>query len=400
MSVNPRRAARVQAAALLAGLFAMLVGPRRALAQLPSRNVAIRIAVVDSAGHPLQGVDLALTRGLKEVVARGESDARGARTLTAPRIGGAIQVTARRLGFAPASAFVSPADRATIDVRLVLHAAAQTLAPVAVTAREDILRRRNHLGADDIADSPRPILDGLDAITKLRPDMVDPPENSPADPCGLFNLWVNGRRVPLPSDSMPLDDPMIASRMKSLSPAPLKWVAFALSEIKPEHIEEVTYKGCNDKSIEGVAARNAAFVVLKPGIGYDWAKGSFVIGDNDNTAAGQIARRERDRAEHPPAPATAADLPTATLPAYRHRVLGLYDQRTGDPIVGAAVVDSVTGTTAVTTATGTVSLVFLPEGTSAIRIQKPGYESLRLDVRISPSDTTPLTLTLGAAKPH
>src|SRR6185437_6385319 len=208
-----------------------------------------------------------------------------------------------------------------VDVRLVLHAAAQTLAPVAITAREDILRKRNHLDGDDIVNSPRPILDGLDAITKLRPDMVDPPENSPADPCGLFNLWVNGRRVPLPSDSMPVDDPMLSSRLKSLTPAPLKWVAYALSQIKPEHIEEVTYKGCNDKSMEGVAARNAAFVVLKSGIGYDWAKGSFVVGVNDNTAAGQIAKREHDRADHPPGPA---------LPSYRHRLLGLYDQRTGD----------------------------------------------------------------------
>ena len=376
---------------LFAVLLASFVAAQCALAQQPSRNVVIRIAVVDSAGRPIPGADLTLTRGLKQVVARGQSDPRGQRTLTAPRIGGPIQVSARRLGFAPASAFISPADQAAVDVRLVLHAAAQTLAPVAITAREDILRKRNHLGADDIADSPRPILDGLDAITKLRPDMVDPPENSPADPCGLFNLWVHGRRVMLPSDSVPIGDAMISSRLKTLTPAPRKWVAFALSQIKPEHIEEVTYKGCNDKSMEGVATRNAAFVVLKQGIGYDWSKGSFVIGDDDNTAAGQIARRERDRTEHPAA---------AVLPAYRHRLLGLYDQRTGDPIAGAAVVDSVTGTTALTTATGTVSLVFLPEGKSTIRIQKPGYESLHLDVRISPSDTTPLTLTLGAAKPR
>jgi carboxypeptidase family protein len=385
------RAARVNAVAPLAVLFAVLFAPRSGVAQQPSRNVAVRIEVVDTAGHPIQGAEVALIRGLKLVVARGESDARGERTLTAPRVGAPIQVSARRLGFAPASAFVSASDQATVDVHLVLHAAAQTLAPVAVTAREDILRKRNHLGADDIANSARPILDGLDAITKLRPDMIDPPENSPADPCGLFYLWVNGRRVPLPSDSMPLEDGMVSSRLKTLTPAPLKWVALALAQIKPEHIEEVTYKGCNDKSMEGVATRNAAFVVLKPGIGYDWVNGSFVIGENDHTAAGQIARRERDRADHPPA---------AALPSYRHRLLGLYDQRTGDPIAGAAVVDSASGTTALTTATGTVSLVFLPDGMSAIRIQKPGYEPLRLDVRISPSDTTPLTLTLGAAKPR
>ena len=378
--------ARTVQACVVAG-FSVLLGAFSAAAQQPPRNVAVVIEVVDSAGRPVDGAELTLTRGLKQVVAHGQSDSRGQRTLTAPRLGEPIQVTARKIGFAPASAFVRPAGQPTIDVRLVVYRAVQTLAPVAVTAREDILRKRNHLDADDILNSPRPILDGLDAITKLRPDIVDPPESSPADPCGLFNLWVNGRRVPLPPDSMPVDDAMISSRLATLTPAPRKWVAVALSQIKPEHIEEVTYKGCNDTSMEGVGARNAAFIVLKPGVGYDWSKGSFVVGDDD-TAAGSIARRERERAKQSP----------RALPSFRNRLLGLYDERTGEPISGAAIVDSLTGTTAVTTATGTVTLLFLPEGTSTIRVEKAGYAPLRLDVRISPADTLPLTLTLAASK--
>jgi hypothetical protein len=201
--------------------------------------------------------------------------------------------------------------------------------------------------------------------------------------------------VLLPPDSQPIGDEMISSRLKTLTPAPRKWVAVALSQIQPEHIEEVTYKGCNDNSMEGVGARNAAFVVLKPGVGYDWSKGSFVIGDDD-TAAGRVARRERERAEQPHAAAPSGA--PQTVPSYRNRLLGLYDERTGEPISGAAIVDSLTGTTALTTATGTVTLVFLPEGTSTIRIEKPGYAPLRLDVRISPVDTLPLTLTLAASK--
>ena len=48
-----------------------------------------------------------------------------------------------------------------------------------------------------------------------------------------------------------------------------------------------------------------------------------------------------------------------------------------------------------TTATGTVSLVFLPEGRSPVRITKDGYEDLSIAVEISAETTTPLTLTMA-----
>jgi hypothetical protein len=386
-----------RAAVVATVLAALALTPAAARGQQPSRTVTVRVRVVDTAGNALQGAEITLSRGLKQVVAHGQSDTRGQRALAAPRVGEPIQVTARKLGYAPANQFVSPDDDTAIDVRLVMHVVVQTLAPVAVTARESILRKRNHLDSDDIENSPRPIFDGLDAITKLRPDIVDPPENSPADPCGLFYLWVNGRRIFLPSDSERLDDPMMESRLKALAPAPPKWIGFALSKIKPEHIEEVTYKGCNDTSMEGVAGRNAAFIVLKPGIGYDWQTGTFVIA-GDKTAAGRVARRERERADSTRAAEHAAPAATPPLPGYRHRLLGLYDESTGDPIAGAAVADTATGTTALTTATGTISLVFLPEGRSTIRIQKQGYASLVIGVDISPADTVPLTLVLGKTR--
>jgi hypothetical protein len=271
----------------------------------------------------------------------------------------------------------------------VLREIAQSLAPVAVTAREDALRRRNHLDADDIANAHRPILDGLDVVTRLRPDMIDPAESTPMDPCGLFYLWVNGRRVPLPADSTPLDDAMIGSRLRTLTPKPGPWVAYALAQIKPEHIEEITYKGCYDRSMDGAAQRNAAFIVLKSGIGYDWTRGSYVI-DDDKTAAGRIQRIERQR----------ADSIGHAVARYRLRLLGVYDGSTGDPLAGASVTDTVSRTTARTTGTGTVSLAFLPDGISTLRIQKPGYTPVLVDVRISPADTVPLTLILAPTKPH
>jgi hypothetical protein len=91
-----------------------------------------------------------------------------------------------------------------------------------------------------------------------------------------------------------------------------------------------------------------------------------------------------------PAPGEAQ--PTAT--AYRHRALGVYDRNTGDPIENAGVIEIATGTTAQTTATGTVDLIFLPDGGGMIRIRKLGYHPIEQFVRISPTDTAPVTVLL------
>ncbi len=45
-------------------------------------------------------------------------------------------------------------------------------------------------------------------------------------------------------------------------------------------------------------------------------------------------------------------------PTGHHRVIGVFDGESGDPVVGAAVRDSASGRSAITTATGTVSLGF------------------------------------------
>ncbi len=85
---------------------------------------------------------------------------------------------------------------------------------------------------------------------------------------------------------------------------------------------------------------------------------------------------------------------TDTVPRYRGRVLGVFDQTSGEPIDGVRVLDILNGNSALTTRTGTVSLDFLPDGGSLVRLQKIGYAAQTLTVRISPADTTPLTIML------
>jgi len=96
-------------------------------------------------------------------------------------------------------------------------------------------------------------------------------------------------------------------------------------------------------------------------------------------------------------PATDTTGKKPTNYAYRYRFLGVYDATTGDPVEGAEVIDVLNGNKALTTKTGTVSLMFLPEGGSMVRVRKVGFEMQTLTVAISPADTVPITVVLTHA---
>lgn len=96
-------------------------------------------------------------------------------------------------------------------------------------------------------------------------------------------------------------------------------------------------------------------------------------------------------------PATQPPVSTTPVLDYRHRLVGVFSAETGEPIEGAEVVDLFAHNTARTTKTGTVTLSFLPEGGSMIRVQKIGYQPVTMVVAVSPSDTVPLTIVLSSA---
>jgi hypothetical protein len=351
------------------------------------QGVLVRVRVVDSAGAPVANAEVSALRGLTTIVSGGPTDSLGRRSFTVPH-GAGYEVVARRIGYERGQQFFS-AIQDSVGVRIVLRTTPANLPAVSVTAQQDIKRRAYHLDADDIAASKRPILDGLDVLTKLRPDII----YTRVPGCAVRYVWVNGERIVFPTIN-----PALAAKTRQLRRAALATphigptglatvnltVQSVMASIHPEHIQEVNFADCNDTSVDNVKGNSALFVTLKPGVAYDRVAGSYVpeesaLAPNDRAAVNEAAMNEK--------PA-----------AYRNRLLGVYDEETGEPMAGVQVADSTSGTFATTTATGTVSLLFLPDGLSTLLIRKPGYSVMRMPIVISPRDTLPITLILTKSK--
>jgi hypothetical protein len=383
---------------LVAALVAFV--PRTAGAQVPSTRVLVQVR--DTAGRGIGGAEVAVVRGLNDVRASGLTDERGRLVLSVAGITSAQDdhhLVVRKIGFERHDRFFRGV-RDSLSFDVVLVRVAQELGAVVVTAEQDLKRKSYHIDADVIANSDRVLIDATDILTKLRPDMIcgrscrplaavaattqnpvrkcpglalaRPPASCPLDdspPSVATNVWVNGRwiRMVIPSE-------MALSRRTGMLAGLLPGSLTVLSEIKPEHIADMTYIDEFDNSIGKIGSQGALFIALKAGITYEPGRESFVSDDAKATNA------------PPPAP--------ATLAPYRYRVLGVYDATSGEPIDGADVIDMTTGTKARTTATGTVSLRYLPEGTTPVRITKSGYDDLMLAVEISAESAGPLTLIM------
>jgi len=225
-------------------------------------------------------------------------------------------------------------------------------------------------------------------VAKLQPDIIagraGPRTCPPAQ-----NVWVNGVRIRYASRKEALIASKRMARMAaaatphspiaSIDALPV-FVASVLSDIKAEHIAELSFHDCFDFSLGRNGGESAIFVVLKLGIGFEQGIGSYV------SDRGVVQANDEPVVD------------TMPLPAYRHRLLGVFDDDSGEPLKDVSVIDVATETRAATTVTGTVSLMFLHEGVNTIRLEKPGYLPRSLEVTISPRDTLPITLVLAKPK--
>ena len=349
----------------------------------------------------MAGAQVAVVHGLNDVRSVATTDERGQAVLALSRLAPDADygLIVRKIGFVRADRFFR-ANRDTIVFDIVLQPVVRELEAVVVTAEQDLKRKSYHVDADEIEKSSAVLLDATDILAKIKPYMIcgrncspmastqvkstnrkcptlafAPPRlKCPEDdtpPSIATNVWVNGRRIRL----MPPDEVAVARQhgvLAGLSAASMT----VLSEIKPEHIAEMTYVDEMDSSVGLIGSEGGLFVVLKPNVVYEPGRNSYVM-------------------ESPPETRRPA-----ALPAYRLRILGVFDGDSGEPIQGAIVTDASTGTYARTTVTGTVSLVFLPDGGTPLRITRVGYDDLTIGVEITPEKVDPITLVMVKRRPE
>ena len=241
----------------------------------PARPTVVRVVAVDSSGAAVRSAELTITRGLRDVVARGTTDSLGAATLVVAGISDStdLQVTMRKLGYARGDRFFTAAPHDTTVVGLMVPIPVTALAPVAVRAHASLEYKSYHLDADDITKSDAPFIDAWDVVKRLRPDMLT---SRGGCATGIQEVWVNGKRIRLPLL------PTGMARAHALVGVPpnarFTYVPVTvLSEIAPEHVAEMTYHDCSDTSMAVVGSTNALFIVLKPGVEYVQDVGSFVV---------------------------------------------------------------------------------------------------------------------------
>ncbi len=252
---------------------------------ISSGQSAVRVTVRDSAGAPIAHAELTITLGIHDVIARGTTDDQG-HGVFALDVGDStdLDVTSRKIGYARADRFFTagPHDTAKVVIT-VAPTAAQTLAPVKITAEVDHKRLSYFLSADDIEQFDRPLDNGWDVVRKMRPDMLT---SRGGCNTGVREIWVNGKHIRLPL--LPIG--MAAARARVGVPPSARFgyaPVTVMSEIAPEHIQEITYHDCLDASMAVVGSINAMFVTLKPGVVYQQDVGSFVI---DLPAPGTVTR--------------------------------------------------------------------------------------------------------------
>jgi hypothetical protein len=142
------------------------------------------------------------------------------------------------------------------------------------------------LGAAEIAASRRPVRDAFEVLQKLRPSMLYDRDRCKAEV--VENVWVNGRRVLFMAKNVPIlgarggrtvggvQISTAGGGSRSEPPA----VDSVLASIQAEHLLEIRLVNCWDNSIPGVGGKNALYVALRPGVDWDWKRGSFVADSN------------------------------------------------------------------------------------------------------------------------
>jgi len=265
------RVALLKVGSLAAG--ALMIAAAAGAQKAPQRGF-VSVAAHDSSGAAIPAAEVTVTRNIKDVVAHGMTDSAGHVLLGFDVHDSTdMNVVIRKIGYPRSDYFFAAGPRDTAIVQLVIAAPkGNTLDAVKVTAKTDLRYKSYHVDADDIEKTDIPLWDAWDVVKRLRPDMLT--SRGGCD-IGIQDVWVNGKRIVLP---LPPTREQARFARAGVSPrARYSYIAVSvLSEIPPEHIQEMNYRDCFDSTLKMVGSQNALFITLKPGIGYQRNVGSFV----------------------------------------------------------------------------------------------------------------------------
>jgi len=86
--------------------------------------------------------------------------------------------------------------------------------------------------------------------------------------------------------------------------------------------------------------------------------------------------------------------PVASVPRAPIRIIGVYDEASGQPIPAAEISETATGSSVMTSTTGAANLGFIVPKGGEIRIRKIGFEEQTMTISMAPADTLPITVVM------
>ena len=98
------------------------------------------------------------------------------------------------------------------------------------------------------------------------------------------------------------------------------------------------------------------------------------------------------RAQHPTLPPLRD--PVASIQRAPIRIIGVYDENSGQPIPSVEISEAATGTSVMTSATGAANLGFIVPKGGEIRLRKIGFEEQTMTISMTPADTLPITVVM------
>lgn len=267
---------------VLLAVAGLLVTATRGAAQTTAVAVTARFHVIDQQQAPVADAEIDILSDNVHITLRTSPDGRLSTTL--PERAAPYTYSVRKIGFEAQSGELQSSVASSLNVNVVLVRSVRQLDTVRTDARTDArMDVRSHtLNADQIARSGRNDPDIYDALRGLRPSMWG---GQMAGCPYVQYLWINGERIPLaPWEAViPLQSASVHVPMPHSPPNS------PLTLIKPQFISEIRYVDCWDRTLPNRDYyRNALYVTLKAGIGYDLRKGTYVADSASARRAGVI----------------------------------------------------------------------------------------------------------------